>query len=668
MDARKTKGHINHWLPLVCALWFCLHAGWLMATSIVVIPASSSAAGGVTELFGTDGILLNGTASTTQTGAILVSLASSVTFDTLVSNPGQPVTLDSATGDVVLAVGDSLSGGLAFLTTVNVTTLNATGPTGTVSTTNLQAQTAFVTTANVTRLNAEGPTGTVSSTNIQAQTGFVTTLNTTTARANTLESETDNSTITIRGRGTGGVSIPSGDFFSFENATGGNLTLTILSANTVTALAVAADSYWSRTPANAIELNDTAGVAMASDTRTNTSTIVPTANTLTINVNGATGSLVLAAGDELSFTALPSGVDARGDIPVRPVSGVYQPLAVGGANTVIHGGTDPSYSAVVSGDIADGTIAIIDLATAVVNRINSATATDGGVVFGNGTNYSTSAAGTSGQLFKSLGTADPVWSDAPMTVSGGYVTRSGTNLLFSPDRSNRVFCFETVWVEKVIPDAGITVACTGLANDTDFFLYVFDSAGTLTLDLSTTGTTTQNGIKVKSGTTSRTFIARCRSNGSGAITTFSEDASTQLVNNAYNKRTIGLFKIEATNSWTDASAVYRAANGTSTNRINVVCDGVEGLLCIANVTAQSTGANNFTQGIGIDSTTVNSAKVFTVAQQSTLGQPQAVFVGVPTIGHHAFQWLEYSQGATVTYFGDAGLTYLQSGITLIGRF
>lgn len=88
-------------------------------------------------------------------------------------------------------------------------------------------------------------------------------------------------------------------------------------------------------------------------------------------------------------------------------------------------------------------------------------------------------------------------------ISGGYVTRSGSNLLFAPEVSNKVYLYEdSIWKPKLIPDVGITTGATGLTASTDYFLYVYDNSGTLTLDLSTTyPTTTQNGIQVKGNTT-----------------------------------------------------------------------------------------------------------------------------------------------------------------------
>jgi hypothetical protein len=253
-------------------------------------------------------------------------------------------------------------------------------------------------------------------------------------------------------------------------------------------------------------------------------------------------------------------------------------------------------------------------------------------------------------------------------ASGGYVTRSGTNLLFSPDVSNACKVYESAqWTPKIIPDAGITVAATGLTADTDYYLYVYDSAGTLTLDLVTTVPVTQNGINVKTGATSRTLIARCRANASGAITTYIEDASTQLINNTYNKRPIGLKALEATDQWTYATNAYRSANASTANRVQMVCDG-RTAVCVR--VGCLTNQNQFSYlGIGLDSVTVSSHTLASL-NDATNGNlwGHAYYTGVPASGFHFFQWLEHAALGTATFWGDNGGTLMQSGIIAEGWF
>lgn len=263
-------------------------------------------------------------------------------------------------------------------------------------------------------------------------------------------------------------------------------------------------------------------------------------------------------------------------------------------------------------------------------------------------------------------------------ASGGYVSRpSGSNaLLFAQETSNIVWCFESsTWVPKLIPGGGIITQAVGLSNNTDYYLYVYDNAGTLTLDLSTTASVTQSGVPVKSGATSRTLVARCRSNGTGAITSYVQDASTQLINNVYNKRRVSLFKGDTTDSWNYTTNTFRQANAATANKIAIVCDGSNSISSM--VTAFATNANNvfYAVGIGLDSTSVNSANIFVLGSGSTAGAntdtAQAFYEGVPSGGFHELVWLEKSVATgTTTWFGDntAGAMPMQAGITAVGFF
>lgn len=254
-------------------------------------------------------------------------------------------------------------------------------------------------------------------------------------------------------------------------------------------------------------------------------------------------------------------------------------------------------------------------------------------------------------------------------VSGGYVTRSGANLLFAPDQSNRVRCYEgSEWVEKTIPDAGITVACTGLTADTDYYLYVYDSSGTLTLERSQTAPTTQNGISVKNGSTSRTTIARCRTNASGAITTYNDDASTQLVCNAYNRRVIALVKTESTDSWSYSSTAIRALNNSASNRVQFVSSGVDAVHARAQAAVFSATVTG-TVGIGLDGTGADDSTVRHRggALSGTLDTTTAEYAAVPAAGFHYLQIVEHNGSASaLTWYGDNGATAdTQTGIVAV---
>jgi len=119
--------------------------------------------------------------------------------------------------------------------------------------------------------------------------------------------------------------------------------------------------------------NLTTYIAALSETLTNKTLTSPTIATI---LNGA-GTLTLptttdtlvgrATTDTLTNKTLTSpvinvGSDATGDIYYRS-SGILTRLAVGGANTLLHGGTIPAYSAVVEGDITLADVTTLDVST-----------------------------------------------------------------------------------------------------------------------------------------------------------------------------------------------------------------------------------------------------------------------------------------------------------------
>ncbi len=335
-------------------------------------------------------------------------------------------------------------------------------------------------------------------------------------------------------------------------------------------------------------------------------------------------------------------------------------------------------SAVTSAKVLDGTLEALDMSAAVNNRLNVKPTTVGALAVDNGVSWGETASGIVGQVMTNTGATTPTWEDAPVgQVSGGYVDRSGTSLRYLPDVSNRCWCYENnVWVEKVIPDAGITAPATGLTANTTYTLFVYDNSGTLTLDMdSGNNTVTQNGIRVKAGATSRTALALCFApthgvTNKGQILTLNEDAKSQTLCNFYNKRPVTLVRQELTDSWTYATAAFRSANNSTTNRVTATCDGANEIVCTVNAMAAAASGNLATVGVGVDSTTVDSSQN-RVSIVSATGVTIAVYFGVPAASTHFFQWLESSPGATTdTFFGDnTGATgQCQSALILKGLF
>jgi hypothetical protein len=94
------------------------------------------------------------------------------------------------------------------------------------------------------------------------------------------------------------------------------------------------------------------------------------------------------------------------------------------------------------------------------------------------------------------------------------------------------------------------------------------------------------------------------------------------------------------------------------NEDTVVCD----VFCKIGVATGVAGSI----GIGIDSTSANSADILTEyangAASTVAQQAHARYRGFPGVGYHTLTWLEYARAGTVGYGGDDGVADEQSGI------
>jgi hypothetical protein len=103
-----------------------------------------------------------------------------------------------------------------------------------------------------------------------------------------------------------------------------------------------------------------------------------------------------------------------------------------------------------------------------------------------------------------------VWSD-PGAVGAGVgqcqLGLSGTSLRLAPYGGNKI------WVNgrsRTIPDAGILLGPTGLAQDTNYYIYAAWTGSALALEASTTAYTQTGGLWHKTGDLSRSLVGYAR--------------------------------------------------------------------------------------------------------------------------------------------------------------
>ena len=122
--------------------------------------------------------------------------------------------------------------------------------------------------------------------------------------------------------------------------------------------------------------------------------------------------------------------------------------------------------------------------------------------------------------------------------------------------------------------------------------------------------------------------------------------------NAYNRVGVSAMSRDSTASWTYATATWRAADGSNSNRINFV-DGLQqsSISSAYTIGVTTTGGNNAGAGPVLDSTSAAPDAAAANSSASTLSTSAQGF-SVPQLGLHFIQAVEYSQGATATFFSS----------------
>lgn len=249
---------------------------------------------------------------------------------------------------------------------------------------------------------------------------------------------------------------------------------------------------------------------------------------------------------------------------------------------------------------------------------------------------------------------------------------AATVIYWAPYGGHRVALYDgAAWALYAFTERSISLPA--VANQV-YDVFVYNNAGTITLELTAwtndttraTALTTQDGVLVKTGATTRRYLGTVRTTAVAGQT--EDSAAKRFVWNYYHRVDRLLRVTEGTDSWSYSTAVRRQANASTANQLAVVV-GVAEVIVESHVavTATSDANREVYPGIGRDSTTTVATGV-TGMQQTVLGTSYtrltADLLDYPPVGYHFYAWLELGPGAgTVTWYGDnAGASNLQSGI------
>lgn len=252
---------------------------------------------------------------------------------------------------------------------------------------------------------------------------------------------------------------------------------------------------------------------------------------------------------------------------------------------------------------------------------------------------------------------------------------SSTSVFFIPYNGNKISLFDGTGTWATFKFGIISVACPSTSS-IPFDVFAYNNAGVVALETATwtnassraTGITLQDGVLVKVGALTRRYLGTCCTIATPG--NIEDTFARRFVWNYYNRLTRPMKVVESTDTWTYSSATFRQANNNVANQLAFVV-GVEEEEVSATVAGSDTCdtlGQTVSVGIGIDSSTVNSATIFeqnTTAVANTIaGHIHAFYEGFPGIGLRTLRWLEAgSSSGVTTWHGDNASNRLQNGIT-----
>ncbi len=257
-------------------------------------------------------------------------------------------------------------------------------------------------------------------------------------------------------------------------------------------------------------------------------------------------------------------------------------------------------------------------------------------------------------------------SNTPVTTAD---VTAATTLYCTPYTGNTITVYDgSAWGPVAAGEMSIAIPSTTV---TMYDVFIYNNAGTGTLELTAwtndttraTALTTQDGIYVKTGATTRRFLGCIRTTG---VSGQCEDSiAKRYVWNMYNRVPRYMKVMEATANWVYSTNTIRQARATATNQLDFIRGLNEDNLIVLVQSTVNAASALATVGVGIDSTTALSADCSYGFTGTVFAPAVSHYVGLPGVGRRIAVWLESGSGAgTATWYGTNGAGSLsQSGIS-----
>ncbi len=251
-----------------------------------------------------------------------------------------------------------------------------------------------------------------------------------------------------------------------------------------------------------------------------------------------------------------------------------------------------------------------------------------------------------------------------LTLSSGVPVTTAdvlaaTTVYWTPILGNRIALYDgSAWSLYSFTEKSIAVpASTSQMYD----VFIYNNSGTLTLELTAwtndttraTALTTQDGVYVKTGATTRRYLGSVRTT---AVSGQTEDSfAKRYCWNYYNRVNRPMRKTDATASW-NYSSTTRQANGSAANQIDLVCGVSEdGLGVKVGGSFTNSTLNAWGQvAIGEDGTSIHASCIYALSNVYVAAARIIIVASldlIPAVGRHFYTWLEGTSGdATGTFY------------------
>lgn len=241
-----------------------------------------------------------------------------------------------------------------------------------------------------------------------------------------------------------------------------------------------------------------------------------------------------------------------------------------------------------------------------------------------------------------------------------------TTLYFTPYNGNQIALYNgSAWIMRSFTETSLSLS--GYTADTNYDIWAYDNAGTLTLaSTAWTNATTratalalQNGVYVKSGDATRRYLGTIRTTATAGQ---SEDsASKRFVWNYYNRIQTQNNTHDTTTSWTyNGNGTYRICNGGTGAGAAWKHEFVFGLSSCVDAQAilegVTTNSSNPGIAIGFNSVVPNSSKTSKFAVLETTGRSMIVTGSSNEFGYVYIATIETSSAAgSATFYSVDGI-------------